>query len=511
MTSQSGRTRLRAVDLSKSFGGVHAVRGVTFEVRAGTCHAVVGENGAGKSTLMRMLSGELAPTSGEIHIDGRPIHGGVHAAQSAGVAMMHQELSLVPHLTVAENVVLGAAPTRLGFILRKAQRQFALNALARAGLELNPDAEVGTLPLAARQFVELAKALHRDPKVLILDEPTASLTPKESDTLHELLQNLAADGMSIVYISHRIQDVLSFCTTVSVLRDGSKVGEVEASDTSSDALVSMMVGGELDLTNTQKSETRTPGEVVLRATGITTPVVTNASLELRRGEILGLGGVVGAGRSEWVRALIGLDPRTAGTTEIATADGFTEIRNYQQALAAGVAYVPEDRREEGLSLEMTVEENLALPNVVSISRGRIVNVRRKNDMVDSVIRSTRIKTSSSRSPASSLSGGNQQKIVFGKWLPRDPKIIVLDEPTRGVDVGAKAEIHRMIQRLADAGAAVLLISSDLPELLSMSDRIIVLSRGEIAGSLEDNATADAVIRLATVAQPSVTKGAVSYV
>lgn len=500
---------LTAVNVSKHFGGVQAVTNIDLDIRPGTCHAVIGENGAGKSTLMRILSGEIAPSAGTVLVGGRPAGRGVHAAHEAGIAMVHQELSLVSDLSVAENIVLGSTPTVAGFVRGGARRAAAVEALARVDLSVDPDEITDELPLAARQFVELAKALHRNPEVLILDEPTASLTPQESDALHSLLTALAGAGMAIVYISHRIDDVLALCQTITVLRDGQKVRDIAAADTERDELVSLMVGhNRLGGVRTSTSERRQRGDVVLTARNIVAPMVNDASLDVHAHEIVGIGGVVGAGRSEWIRAILGVDPREAGEVWITTERGRHRIRSYQDALRHGVAYVPEDRRLEGLGLEMSVEDNLSLPSVSELASLGLLSRKRKLRLVKQAISATSIKTASTRTDAGALSGGNQQKIVFGKWLPRKPRLIVLDEPTRGVDVGAKAEIHRMIRAIADAGTAVLLVSSDLPELLDLSDTIIVLCRGTITGTLQrEDATPDHVISLATRSQHSVIGGA----
>jgi ABC-type sugar transport system ATPase subunit len=501
-TSQSLDDRsgfaLSGVGVTKRFGGVAALADVDVDVAPATCHAIVGENGAGKSTLMRILCGELAPDAGRVLVAGEPIGAGVHGARRAGIAMVHQELSLVPDMTVAENVSLGAPPARAGFVRAAAQRGAAREALDRVGMgSLDPDEPVARLPLAARQFVELAKALRRAPQVLILDEPTAALTPRETDRLHLLLEELRAEGMAVIYISHRLEEVMSLCSVATILRDGRKVGETAVQDTSSGQLVSLMVGRELK-EDLRVHRTRSAGDVVLSAEGVAAPGVADVSVEVREREIVGIGGIVGAGRSEFVRAMIGLDPRTSGTTTI-VRDGRTRtIRSYREAVRNGLCFVPEDRRREGLALDMTVSENLSLPSLDAISRAGFEQRSRRAGLVADVIAKLSIKTDSPQREGGALSGGNQQKVAFGKWLPRRPSVVVLDEPTRGVDVGAKAEIHRLVRAIADDGAAVLVVSSDLPELLALSDRILVLARGREAGWLDgETATSEAVMRLAT--------------
>ena len=458
---------------------------------------VIGENGAGKSTLMRVLCGELRPDIGRVYLDAQEMQHGVQAARRAGIAIVHQELSLVSELTVAENICLEDPPTRFGFVRTRARRDLALAALERAGVELDPDQQVGNLALAARQFVEVAKALRRNPKVLILDEPTAALTPQETKQLHRLLRDLLKDGISLVYISHRLEEVLEISSRIVVLRDGRTVAELQAADTNPDALVSLMVGRELTQ-DLRVGRSAQRGQLLLRATGIRAPRVRDLGLELYAREIVGVGGIVGAGRSEFVRAMIGIDPRDSGHTEVMGNGRFREVRSYAGALASGISFVPEERRVEGITLDMSVSENLTLPSLRALSRFGFERRGAGREIVDHLIRKLAIKVDSPRQEAGTLSGGNQQKLAFGKWLPRAPRVVVLDEPTRGVDVGAKAEIHRLIRDLADQGAAILLVSSDLPELLALSDRIVVLAQGRIAGTLDgDEATAEAVMSLAT--------------
>jgi ABC-type sugar transport system ATPase subunit len=497
------RFALSAVSVTKHFGGVAAVTDVDLDVLPGTCHAVVGENGAGKSTLMRILCGEVRPNAGRVLVGGEPVGAGVHGARAAGIALVHQELSLVPDMSVAENIELGAPPTTAGVVRSRAQRRVAREALEMVGLSIDPDEPVGRLPLAARQFVEVAKALRRSPKVLILDEPTAALTPQETERLHDLLRELQGRGMAVIYISHRLDEVMSLCSTVTVLRDGRKVGEVKVADTRPSQLVTLMVGR--DLTTDLRARRHTaPGSVVLVASNVRAPNVNGVSLEVREGEIVGIGGIVGAGRSEFVRAMIGLDPRHSGDAWIVRNGRRESITSYRQAIRHGIGFVPEDRRKEGLALEMTVSENVSLPSLDAISHAGFEQRGARAKLVDDVIRQLAIKTDSPHRDGGALSGGNQQKVAFGKWLPKRPSAIVLDEPTRGVDVGAKAEIHRLIRAIADDGAAVLVVSSDLPELLALSDRILVLSRGCPVGWLDGaTASSEAVMSLATREQEAV--------
>jgi ABC-type sugar transport system ATPase subunit len=473
---------ISAHGIVKRFGGAVAVDGVSVAVSPGEVHGLVGENGAGKSTLMRVLAGILTPDEGEVRIDGQPLEGGTRAALEAGISLVHQELSLVPELTVAENIVLGSTPSSNGFIKKQEMKQIAGDALDEIGVSVDLDEPVARLSVALRQFVEIARAIARKPRVLILDEPTATLTPAETDYLLDMLQRLADRGLAIIYISHRIPEIFRICDRVTIVRDGQLVEAVSIEDTTPEDVVDKMVGRQLKLDMLSR-RVANPGDVVLRARGVVAPQVNGIDLDVRAGEIVGLGGLVGAGRTELVRAMIGADIKTAGDVTI-TVDGETKrITSYSSAIANGVAYVPEERRTDGLALTMSVSDNIALPNREELSdfsvlnRGRIASFAKKfADIVG-------LRPPEIRRDAGEYSGGNQQKVVLAKWLGRNPVAIVLDEPTRGVDVGAKVEIHRQVRELADAGAAVLVVSSDLPELLELSDVIHVVRDGRIVGTL----------------------------
>jgi len=478
----SGDVVIEARNIVKRFGGAVAVNNVSLSVRQGEIHALVGENGAGKSTLMRVLAGIIAQDSGDVLVDGTPLETGAKNSIAAGIALVHQELSLVPEMTVAENILLGYAPTRLGFTKSKELDAIAAEALKEIGVSVDLNERISRLSVALRQFVEIARAVARKPKVLILDEPTATLTPAETDYLLTMLQRLAERGMSIIYISHRIPEVIRICHNVTILRDGQKVMESAIADTSPEGIVDQMVGRELKL-DLQSRRSANPGEVVLKAEGIRAPGVQGVDLEVRAGEIVGLGGLVGAGRTELVRAIIGADNRTAGrVTKFKDGKAYS-LAGYQSAIRNGVAYVPEERRTDGLALGMSVSDNITLTNREELSsfgvqlRGKIAQFAQ--DLSEKV----GLRPPEIRREAGQYSGGNQQKIVIAKWLGRRPDFIVLDEPTRGVDVGAKAEIHKLVKGLADQGTAVLVVSSDLPELLELSDTIHVIRDGKIAGTL----------------------------
>ena len=488
---------LEAESVVKRFGGAVAVNDVSVQVRAGEIYGIVGENGAGKSTLMRMLAGILTPTEGVVKVDGHPLEGGTKGALEAGIALVHQELSLVPEMTSAENIMLGAFPTSLGFTKSKDLKQVAADALQEIGVSVDLDERVARLSVALRQFVEIARAVARKPRVLILDEPTATLTPAETDYLLEMLRRLAGRGLAILYISHRLPEIFAICDRVTVLRDGRHIQTMDIADTTPDDLVDSMVGGELKA-DLQVHRDRKPGDVVLDAQGIRAPRVHDIDLQVRAGEIVGLGGLVGAGRTELVRAILGVDPKTAGEVTITNKGQTTRIVSYQAAVKNGVAYVPEERRTDGLALSMSVMDNITLPNRGRLSVSGVLMPKKITPFAQGLADSVGLRPPDIKRPVGEYSGGNQQKVVIAKWLGREPDLIVLDEPTRGVDVGAKAEIHRLVRDLADGGTAVLVVSSDLAELLDLSDVVHVIRDGRITGTLTaDEADEKSVMSLAS--------------
>ena len=497
MTTMAAEPIIEARNIVKRFGGALAVDGVSVSVRPGEIHAVVGENGAGKSTLMRVLAGIIEQDSGDVVVGGNVLASSAKASIEAGISLVHQELSLVPEMTVAENILLGSAPTAVGFTKQKEMKAIAADALKEIGVSVDLDERISRLSVALRQFVEIARAVARKPKVLILDEPTATLTPAETDYLLEMLQRLAQGGMAIVYISHRIPEVFRICHSVSILRDGQLVHAGAIADTTPDKVVDMMVGRELKA-DLQTHRTSSPGDVVLKASGIRAPGVNGIDLEVRAGEIVGLGGLVGAGRTELVRAIIGADDRQSGTVTL-TVNGKTRaLTSYQSSVRAGVGYVPEERRTDGLALGMTVFENINLPNRRELSTAGFQLPGKIMQFAQSLSEKVGLRPPEIKREAGQYSGGNQQKIVIAKWLGRRPSFMVLDEPTRGVDVGAKAEIHKLVKELADQGTAVLVVSSDLPELLELSDVIHVVRDGQIMGTLaQKDADEKAVMSLAS--------------
>ncbi len=485
---------LRMDGVSKRYPGTLAVDGVDFTVRAGEVHALIGENGAGKSTLMKILAGAFDDYTGKVSLSNRPVL--LHspkAAKAAGIQMIHQELSLAGPLSIAENVLAGRLPRRGPLLSRRKMIDQCRQHLTRVGLELDPLTPVEELSLHEAQLVEIAKALANAPCILVMDEPTSSLGRAEVGRLFEIIRRLRQQGLAIVYISHHLPEILQIADRVTVLRDGRKVATEDIADVTSAALVEMMVGQNVD---TLYAERRTaPGAVRLTARNLSRwGFFHDVSFHAAAGEIVGLGGLSGAGRSELARSLCGIDPLDAGTIEL---DGLAiRPRNYRHAIAAGLAYMTENRKAEGLALRMTMGENILSAIIPRLCRFGLLNpLRGKGTMVD-VIGSLDVNPPQPRRMASALSGGNQQKVLLGKWLAARPKVLILDEPTRGVDVGAKVVIHRAIAALADAGTCIILISSDLPELVGLSDRILIMRGGHIIGQLPRGQADEASVLLA---------------
>ncbi|GAA4618817.1 sugar ABC transporter ATP-binding protein [Saccharopolyspora hordei] len=489
---------LELIGVSKTYPGVRALDAVDFDVRPGEVHVLLGENGAGKSTLIKMIAGAHRPDTGEVRVDGRPVRfHGPEDAERLGIATIHQEMALVPQLTVAENVFLGRPPRRFGIVDRRAMRRQAAELIERTGLDLDPDAVVGDLGVAHRQLVEIAKALSLDTRFLVMDEPTAVLSRAEVDRLFGIVRDLTARGVGVVFISHLLDEVAEIGDRVSVLRDGAKVAEVPA-DTDQDELVRLMVGRTVD----QQYPPRDAeiGEVQLEVRGLTSHgVLSDISFTARAGEVVGIGGLVGAGRTELVRALFGADRYDRG--EVLVGGQRIPPGDIAAARAAGLALVPEDRAGQGLVLGASVAENLGLATLSDRTRAGLVDLAEQRRAAAESVERLRIRTAGLDQPALTLSGGNQQKIVIGKWLLAGPRVLILDEPTRGIDVGARAEIYELINELARAGTTVLVVSSDLPELLGLSDRVLVLADGRLRGELDGaEATQERVLALAVSAE-----------
>ncbi len=486
--------------VSKAFPGVRALNDVRFELMPGEVHALMGENGAGKSTLMKILAGVYEKDAGTIVYNGQDVHfTNPRDAQAAGIGIIHQELQLMNHLTVAQNIFIGREPKRaFGLLLDedKLNRQAAA-LLEHMGLKLDPRTNVGSLTVAKQQMVEIAKSLSYNSRVLIMDEPTAALNNAEIAELFKMIRELTARSVGVVYISHKIDELKQISDRVTVLRDGDYVGTVPTATTSIDTIISMMVGR--TLTDVSRDGTRAfSREVALEVRSLNcAPLVKNVSFALRRGEILGFAGLMGAGRTEVARAIFGADKVQSG--DILVMGRKISIRTPKQAVAAGIGYLSEDRKRFGLAVGMDVAANTVMANLEKYLWLRIfLRKRAIAEDVEKFVKLLGIRTPSIDQEVRLLSGGNQQKVVIAKWLDRDCDILFFDEPTRGIDVGAKAEIHRLLKRLADQGKSIVMISSELPEILRMSDRIIVMCEGRITGELSpEEATQERVMQLAT--------------
>ena len=498
----AGEAALALKNVSKSFPGVSALDDVSFDVMPGEVHALLGENGAGKSTLIKIVSGVYPPTSGEMHVHGKPVHfAHPREAQAHGIATIYQEFSLYPELTVAENIFAGNMPRKFsGLVLdwAAAARQAAAVLESLDASDLDVRARVGTLSVGNRQRVEIAKALSRQAQILILDEPTAVLTQHDTERLYGIIRRLRAQKVALVYISHRLNEIFALADRVTVLRDGKFIGVKPAAETNEGELIRMMVGRALELEPLPHLDNPAPtGQVVLRVRNLSRrPLLRDASLEVRAGEIVGLAGLVGSGRSELAQAVFGVAPPESGTIEI---DGKpVKITRPEEAIGLGIAYAPEDRQRQGLVIAMTVAENIGLTRIWQLMRGPFLDFQAEEMLARQYIGTLRIKTPSSHQVARNLSGGNQQKIVLGKWLATKPRLLIVDEPTRGIDVGARAEIHRLLDGLArDEKMAILVISSDLPEILRLSDRVCVMREGYLVAEFaRRNATQENVLAAA---------------
>jgi D-xylose transport system ATP-binding protein len=493
-------------EISKRFPGVLALDRVTFDLHAGEIHALVGENGAGKSTLMNILGGVYPDGSyeGEIVMSGDVRRfAGVRDAEDAGIAVVHQELSLIPEFSIAENIFLGREPQRFGVIQSEDLYSRAQRVLDAVQLKLEPHIPAGYLGIGQQHLVEIAKALSRDARILVLDEPTAALTDSEAEILFGILQRLRERGVGLIYISHKLGEVFRLADRITVLRDGKTVGTDEASALDRQRVIALMVGREVS--DIFPPVSRKPQDVIFEARNVTVEdpnvpgklLVDNVSFSVRRGEVLGIAGLVGAGRSELMMAVFGAHPgRKSGT--FSAGGSPVEIREPSDAIAAGIGFVTEDRKRFGLLLDQTIVVNLTLASLKRISGPFVTHPDAETVAGERSMKDLRIKASSVFTVAGTLSGGNQQKVVLAKWLLTDPKVLFLDEPTRGIDVGAKHEIYVQIDRLASEGLAIVLVSSELPEVLGLSDRLIVLHEGRMTGEFRrEEATAEAVMACAT--------------
>jgi ribose transport system ATP-binding protein len=483
--------------IAKSFVGVEVLHGVDIDLRAGEVHAIVGENGAGKSTLVKVLAGVHSPDRGTIRIDGQEISfAHPHAAQAAGIGIIYQEFNLLPDRTVAENVFVGREPVKRGIIDRRAMERATSSLLQDLGeASFGPRTLARHLSVAQQQVVEIIKARSLNARILVLDEPTAALAEHEVELLFTLVRRLQERGIGMLYISHRLREVFALADRITVLKDGGLVKTLATSETDSRGLVNLMVGRELDGYFPPRGEPGDLGDVRLKVTGLSTALLRDVSLQVRAGEIVGLAGLQGSGRTELARAIFGADPLTAGTIEV---DGKPRrFRTPRAAVRAGLGFITEDRKLEGLALAQSVADNMLLA-----VRSVIPGARRRRSTeglmsVKELARVTELRALGPEQEVRFLSGGNQQKVVLAKWLETRPQILIFDEPTRGIDVGAKAGIHDLIRKLAKEGVAVLMISSELPELIGMSDRILVMHEGALAGELPAGAGESDIMQLAT--------------
>jgi ABC-type sugar transport system ATPase subunit len=486
---------VRFEGIGKRFPGVQALSDVSFEIAAGACHALCGENGAGKSTLGKLIAGIHHPDAGRLVVFGREVHfDGPRDALAAGVGMVHQELAFCDNLSVAENLCLSALPARGGLVDRAEMARRAAAMLAETGTPLDVTQTFGSLPIGQRQMVQIAAAVGGGARIIVFDEPTSSLSQAEAERLFALIERLKTQGVTCIYVSHRMPEIFRLCDAVTILRDGRHVATRPTASLTESDLVQMMIGRPLGEYFGRHAETGA-GDEVLRVEGLTVPgKFEDVSFSVRAGEVVGLAGLMGAGRSEVASTLFGLDRPTRGRILL---DG-REIRitSPAQAIALGIGYVPEDRKRQGLVLGASGLHNTSLPILERLSRFTWVRRREERRMASEYFDRLRVRTPSLDAVVAGLSGGNQQKIVLAKWLAASARILMLDEPTRGVDVGAKAEIHALVGELAARGAAILVISSELPEVISLSDRIVVLRGGRVAGELpRRDATEDSVLRL----------------
>ncbi|MCY8975143.1 sugar ABC transporter ATP-binding protein [Bacillus atrophaeus] len=487
-------------DIHKAFGKNQVLSGVSFNLKPGEVHALMGENGAGKSTLMNLLTGLHGLDKGSIRINGKETYfSNPKEAEQNGIAFIHQELNIWPEMTVLENLFIGKEMTsKLGILNTKKMKALAKKQFEKLSVSLSLDQEAGKCSVGQQQMIEIAKALMTKAEVIIMDEPTAALTEREINKLFEVIASLKKDGVSIVYISHRMEEIFSICERITIMRDGKTVDTTNISETSFDEVVKKMVGREL----TDRYPKRRPelGDIVLEVRDASKKGnFEHVSFHVRSGEIVGISGLMGAGRTEIMRALFGIDRLDSG--EIWLAGKKTNIKNPNDAVKKGLGFITENRKDEGLLLDTSIRENIALPSLTSFSPKGVIDQKREASFVELLINRLTIKTASPETHARNLSGGNQQKVVIAKWIGIGPKVLILDEPTRGVDVGAKREIYTLMNELTDRGVAIIMVSSELPEIIGMSDRIIVVHEGKISGEVASReATQERIMTLATGGQ-----------
>lgn len=481
--------------ITKAFPGVQAVKSGSFELAAGEIHALVGENGAGKSTLIKILTGAHQADAGNILINGTSISfDSPITARRAGIAAIYQEFTLIPTMTVRENLFLGREKTRRGLVDSTFERQTAVRLLARLGTEIDPESKIADLSTAHQQLVEIARALQTEAKILVMDEPTAALTPREVDKLFGILRELAGRGIGIIFISHRLDEIFAVADRVTVMRDGDTIGTWKTAELTRAKLIEQMVGRSLEEEFPKVAAPR--GEIGFQVQRLCGGKIRDVSFAVHRGEVLGLAGLMGAGRTEVARLIFGADKKESG--DIRLDDRPLHITSPREAIAGGICLLTEDRKMQGLVLKASALENFALPNLLSWSKGGFINRRKERLRFFERVDNLNIRLSGLDQHAEDLSGGNQQKLLVARWLETNSKVIIFDEPTRGIDVGAKYEMYLLMNELAAQGKMVIMISSELPEILGMSDRILVMREGRIAGEIEDvpSATQEQVMALA---------------
>lgn len=472
---------LQLKDITKVFPGVRALDHVTLSFRAGEVHAIAGENGAGKSTFIKIITGALNATDGVIYFDGNELkNNSPELSLKLGIAAIYQEFNLFPALSAAENIYYGRYPRRHGMVDYRKMEKDAGEILDQLGVEVNPRTLVRNLSVGYQQIVEIAKAVSCNAKLLIMDEPSAPLTENEVTHLFEIIQRLKEQGITIIYISHRMEEIFAICDRVSVFRDGQLIKTLEVKDTTTEELIKIMVNRELGQQYPSKEYQK--AEKILEIKDLNTSILKNINMEVYKGEILGLAGLVGAGRTEIARALFGADKKTGGQFFVNGKE--IKVKKPMDAIEAGIGLIPEDRKRQGLLLKESIRHNISFAKMKGILRAGLIHENTDRDIAEKYIETLGIKTPSPEQPAGNLSGGNQQKVVLAKWLFTDSKILIFDEPTRGIDVGAKQEIYRLMLELVEQGKAVIMISSDMPELIGMADRIVVLNEGRVTGIVE---------------------------
>lgn len=491
---------IKMENIWKSFGTNSVLEGVDVDIKPGTVHALMGENGAGKSTLMNILTGLHKKDKGKIFVDGKEInYTNINESEDDGLYFIHQEINDYPEMTVLQNIfVANEITTKLGFLDNQKMKEKAESVFKTLGIDISLDSKIKDLSVGQRQLIEIAKVLMKDAKFIVMDEPSASLMTEEIERLFKIIKDLKAKGVTVVYISHRMEEIFEICDYITVMRDGKSVDTKAVSESNYDEVVRNMVGREI--TDYYPEKTNEIKDTIFEAKNLeSNGVFKNINFHVREGEILGFSGLMGSGRTEIMRAVFGLDPLDSG--EIILKGEKLNIKGPKDSISKGIGFITEDRKDEGLILDESINDNIILPVISQFAKNHIINDSEVHDLVDMLVNRLKIKSESRNDPASSLSGGNQQKVVLAKWITISPQVLILDEPTRGVDVGAKREIYTLINELAEKGVAIIVVSSDLPELLGISDRIMVVHEGKITGELSrEEATQEKIMTYATGGQ-----------